>query len=218
MNTLTFDIETEPNPKLVELFTSKIKAPKTYKDADKIKAYIDEKKDDLVKQMSVDVDFCQIKCIGIKIDDNPAEIASLGEFISILAEYTKVKAETGSEYRERALNFRIVGFNSKKFDSKVIIRHLIRQTATDGLVGAKKGVVKWLQDSTKRFTTDKQIDLMEVLGDREFKSLDIYSQIYLGAEKKEIDFEKCSLLELEEHCLEDVELTHKLYEKFKELI
>jgi len=211
MNTLTIDIETEPDSKLADLFTSRIKAPKIYKDIEKIKAYVEEKKADLTKQMSVDVDFCSIKCIGVKENDEPAKIVTLEELLAIISNHVDVKSEMASEYQNRALNWRVVTFNGKHFDCPIITRQALKNGIT--------APYKWLKEATKRYDTGKHIDLMEFIGDGEYKSLDTYTQIYLGEEPKpEIDFVTCSQEELETHCLNDVELTYKLYNKFKPLM
>lgn len=210
MKTIVLDIETKPSEKLIEIFTSRIKAPKTYKDADKIKAYIEEKKADLVKQMSTDVDFCDIKCIAIKIDEEPAKIVSLQEVIELLDEHTTVKAENTSEFQNRALSWRLITFNGKTFDLPV----LIRQSLKTGLVAP----YNWLKEATTKYRIYNHIDLMELINDREWKSLDLYAQIYLDEKKKEIDFETCSDDELKEHCLSDVEITYSLYKLFNKLI
>lgn len=210
MKTIFLDLETCPSEKLINLFTSKIKAPKTYKDPEKIAAYIEEKKADLVKQMSVDVDFCEIKCIGIKVDDEPAKIISLPDLVKLFNDHIEVKAELASEYKERVVNFRLVTFNGKKFDLPVIIREAIR----NGIEAPFKELKAW----TKRYQVSNHIDLMELINDNDYKSLDLYSQIYLGESKEEINFETCSKEELEKHCLSDVEMTAKLYSLFSKLI
>ncbi len=172
MKTLFLDIETKPNDKLINLFTSKIKAPKTYKDPEKITAYIEEKKQELVKNMSVDVDFCEIKCICIKVDDNQAREISLVDLIDLLNEHMTIKSELASDYEKRVLDFRLVTFNGKKFDLPVIIREALR----NNLIAPYKELKTW----TKRFQVSNHIDLMELINDNDFKSLDLYSQIYLG--------------------------------------
>jgi predicted PolB exonuclease-like 3'-5' exonuclease len=198
MKTLILDLETKPNEKLINLFTSKIKA------------YIEEKKSEAVKGMSIDVDYCEIKCIGIKIDEEPAKLISLKDLIDLFNEHIEIKSELASEYESRVVNFKIITFNGKKFDLPIIIREAIRQ----GL----KAPFKTIKDWTKRFQVGNHIDLMEMLNDQDYKSLDLYSQIYLGEEKTPIDFETCSDKELEEHCLSDVEMTYRLFDKFKVLV
>lgn len=207
---IILDIETKPNEKLIELFTSRIKAPKTYKDENKIKAYIEEKKVEAVKGMSVDIDYAEIKLIGIKIDEEPAKIITLEELISFLNEHIEVKSETITEFVNRVIHFNLITFNGKKFDLPIIIRECIRQKLDAPL--------KDLKGMCKRFQTGAHIDLMELINETDYKSLDLYSQIYLGESKKDIDFSTCSDEELKEHCLEDIELTYRLFNLFKKLI
>lgn len=210
MKTITFDIETKPNQELIDICLSNLKAPKNIKDPEKIKANLDAQKAELAKKMSVDPDFCEIRCIGVKIDDEPAKIVSLQEFMDIINEQVKVKSELGSEYIERSLGWKLISFNGKKFDLQVIIRQGLREGID--------GPYKELKEMTKRFQSTKHIDLLEAINDNEWRSLDVYCQIYLGETKKPIDFETCSQEELEEHCLDDCEKSYKLYAFFKPML
>lgn len=210
MKTITFDIETKPNQELIDICLSNLKAPKNIKDPEKIKANLDAQKAELVKKMSVDPDFCEIRCIGVKIDDEPAKIVSLQEFMDIINEQVKVKSELGSEYIERSLGWRLISFNGKKFDLQVVIRQGLREKIS--------GPYRELKEMTRRFQSTKHIDLQEAINDNEWRSLDLYCQIYLGETKKPIDFETCSQGELEEHCLDDCEKSYKLYAFFKPML
>lgn len=210
MKTLVLDIETKPNEKLVNMVLDGVKAPKNYKDEAKILAFVEDKKQSIVKTMATDVDYSEIKVIGIKIDDEPAKLISLQELIDMLNEHIEVRAETSSEYEKRVLGFRLITFNGKKFDLPIIIREAIRK----GLDAPYRDLKDW----SKKYQSYSHIDLWEIIGDGEGKSLDAYGQIYLGEAKKEIDFDTCSDQELEEHCLADCELTYKLYGLFHKLV
>jgi len=207
--TYIVDIESQPIEALKELFFNGIKAAGNLKDPEKIEADILKKREAATKGMSVDIDFCEIKCIGLKIDDEPAKIVSLEEFIGHIESEVNVAAEIASDFNKRHF-YRLVTFNGKHFDLPVIIRQCLR-------LGIKSPAIKELQRLTKKWDSLTHIDLLEVLGNGEYKSLDLYSQIYLNWPKKPIDFETCSMEELHAHCIDDVEQSSKLYNKFKEI-
>lgn len=218
--TFFLDLETRPIEKLREIFTDGIKAAGNLKDPDKIEADIFKKKQAANKAMSVDPDFCEIKCIGFKEDDEPARIISLEELLSKLYEQIKIQSETTEEYSRRHF-FRVVTFNGKKFDLPVLIRECIRKGVGEGndKRAQQDSVIAKLSQWTKRYSTDTHIDLMELLSCNDpFRSLDKYSQIYLNWPKKEIDFDTCSMEELESHCKDDVGMTAALYNLFKSII
>lgn len=218
MKTFVLDIETKPNQELVDLFNAGIKAPKTYKDPEKIEAYIMEKMAENVKGMSLDVDFCDIKCICLKEDDDPAKIVSLDYLIDKLYDQIKISAESGDEFKRRHF-FNLVTFNGKKFDLPVIIRAIVRNFNSEGINAHRDMMVaKALKQFTRRYDYTTHVDLIELIGDGEYKSLDKYSSIYLNWPKKEIDFETCSQEELEAHCVDDVEMSAKMFDLFKILI
>lgn len=214
MKRFVLDVETEPNQELIDLFVSRIKAPKTYKDPEKIELYILKQKEELTKKMSVDVDFCKIKCIGLKEDDEPAKIVTLEHLIEKLYKQIEVIPETTTGYKERRF-FDLITFNGKRFDLPVIIRECIRLGVGDGTEkrNQQDSVLNHLKTWSRKYNSDIHIDLYELLG--EDKSLDMYSSIYLDWPKKEIDFETCTMEELHAHCVDDVEMTSALANVFK---
>ena len=219
MKTFVLDIESEPREELIELFADDIKAPKTYKDAEKIEMYLIEKKKEIVKMMSVDVDFCKIKCMALKEDDEPAKIVTLDYFIEKIYEQIKVIPETVSGYQERRF-FQLITFNGKSFDLPVIIRECIRQKIGEGTDkrNQQDSVVRHLKSWCRKYNSDIHVDLMEVLCDgRPFRSLDKFSSIYLNWPKKEINFETCTMEELQSHNVDDVEMTAAVAKVFKSL-
>lgn len=210
MKTFVIDIETMPNPELVDLCAGRIEPSKVLKDPEKIELDILKKKQGLVKTMSVDVDYSVVKCIGFKEDDEPARIISLEELINNLYDQVKMQPEGQENFITRHF-FRVVTFNGKKFDLPILIRECIRKN-----VG--RNVVPFLKQWSKRYDSAYHVDLFELLGDGDGKSLDLYSQIYLNWPKKEIDFETCTDEELEKHCVDDVEMTSALFKKFEWLL
>lgn len=188
------DIETRPDGRLVDLFNQGITAPSTYKDEEKIKQYIEKKKTESKKAMSVDTDYLDIACFGIY--DVEADEAKVYETEELEEQINKI-----------ALGGRLVTFNGKKFDIPAIMKYGIKN---DLLLP-----YSWLKRACRRYDNILHVDLVEELGEyNKYRSLDEYLKIYLNISKKEIDFETCTHKELKEHCLEDIVNTYKLYNNF----
>lgn len=201
------DIETRGDKKLLEVFLENITAPKTYKDPDKIAEYIESKKLDATKAMAVDPDYNEIICIGVKEGKKPGVLMSLQEYATWLK--TAVVLPDGAKVEN--IYQKMITFNGKQFDLPVIIR-----------AGIKAGIdlpYKQLMQLCDKYRAMNHIDLMEKLavGYGNYKSLDKYLQIYLGISKKPIDFAVATEAEIREHCLEDLENTAKLFNKFSPL-
>ena len=198
MRTFIVDCETKPQANLVDLFNENISAPKNIKDPEKIKLAIEKKKLDSVKGMSVDTDFAEIFCIGVKELGEEPKLLTIQEFADLLNNNS----------------VELVTFNGKKFDLPLIIKQGIKQKINLPYKNLKKATERFNKNGTIR-----HLDLMELLGDYgSYKKMDTYLQIYLGIAKKEIDFATCADEELKEHCREDLVNSELLYDKFKELI
>ena len=193
MSIYIIDIETKPKEKLIETFNKNIKVPGNYKKPETIEAYLNEARGESAKKMSTDTDYSEIRCIGISYDDK-REIVTLEQLADILNEDS---------------SFHLVTFNGKKFDIPIIIKR-----------GIEHGVnlpYRELLESCKRYNNSRHTDLMEALGFGEYVSLDKLATVYLGRSKEPIDFDSCTDAELYEHCLDDVEITEALYDKFSKL-
>lgn len=205
------DIETKPDKRLVDVFEQNIKPNGRLKDPAKIKADIEQKKQEAVKQMAVDHDYSEVFCVGIKPLGGEAQALTFDEFVKWVNEEIEGEGSDGhdvhSSKRPRWKYTRFVGFNSTNFDFPVIIKNGIKQ---------KKNLpYQHFASFTERYYKGSaHIDLMNemalVWGQN--KSLDTYLQIYLGIAKKEIDFATCTDQELIDHCLEDLENTEKMFE------
>ena len=189
----TLDIETMPNEKFKEQYCGKITAPSNYKDENKIAEYIENKKQELWKKMATDIDYSVIKCIGIKPIEKEGKIVSLEELGEVLIKGTSLY---------------LVTFGGKRFDLPIIINSGIR----DGIVLPYRELFLM----TKRYDTARHYDLEEMLdfGNKKYRSLDDYCELYLGVGKVDIDFESASQEDIEAHCLECLDLTEQLYKKF----
>lgn len=194
------DIETIPDLSMVDLLPP-VSASRTLKDPAKIAADIEEKARKQKEAMSLDPLFAKIICIGVY---NPHEkIALMGEENQILKDFWSVVGK----------HAQIITFNGRRFDLDVILKR-----------GVKHGIGNFFLD---RFLRDRGksgrvIDIMDdfcLYG--EFRSLDTLSKVYLGKQKKEIDFKLFpELLESEEgrnkiadYCLYDAQLTYELAQK-----
>lgn len=197
MKITILDIETKADKSLLPVFTSGISAPKTWKDEAKIKEYLAKKEKEANRLMATDTDYADIICIGIKELGQDPRLFNLPEFITWYNEAIKDDA------------VRWVTFNGKKFDFPVIIKN--------GVKAGYEMPYRELKEASKRWHSPNHWDLMEIIGDSEWKSLDTYAKIYLGTEKKEIDFETATEEVIKEHCLEDLGLTEELFKKFRYL-
>lgn len=198
MKTYIVDIETKPQASLIDLFNQNIQVNKNIKDEKKIEEALEKKKNESIKAMSVDTDFADIFCIGVKELGKEPQLINLKEFSELLKEQV-----------------RIVTYNGKNFDLPIIIKQGIKQN----IKMPYKEIYQATQRYSKSYTVIEHIDLMELIGEYgKWKSLDMLLQIYLGIKKKEIAFSSCSDEELRKHCLEDLINTEKLYNLFIYLI
>ena len=198
MSIFFLDIETKPDELLIDIFKANVKPSKTLKDPKKIEVDIEKKQANYKKSMSVDQDYCDIVCVGIK------ELNQKGRLYSI------EDMETWFKNYEDAT---IVTFNGKSFDIPIIIK-----------VGAKKDLklpYKSLVEMTQRFKPSRHIDLMQKLAFDNFsdrKSLDTYLRIYLGTQKDTLGdefFATATEDEIIKHCIEDLQFTEDLFKKFR---
>lgn len=210
------DLESRPQKNLVDLFMAdKVEKAKeklrkdlekaeTYKKPETIEKYKKEANEAFRnainpaaynKKLSTDPDFAEVICVGIKPVDGEAQLYSLEE----MEQFFKDNPDPT-----------FVTYNGKKFDLPLIIK-----------AGLKNGLdfpYKKLKDMCKKWNTNTHHDLMEIICDGEFKSLDLLLQIYLGISKKPINFETATEDEIKEHCLEDIVNTEKLYKIFIKII
>ena len=171
-----------------------VEAPSNYKDAEKIKAYIEGKDTD--KAIRVDTDYCDIFCVGLKEENKDAEC------------FTD-KKEIEKKLNEVVKNAgRIITFNGRLFDIPVLMRW--------GIKNNLNLPYRELRLMAKKYNNDLHIDIAEMM--TPFRSLDELLQIYLQISKKEIDFKTCTDQELINHCLEDIKNTELLFNKLKPIL
>ena len=202
MSHYILDIETKPDASLVEQFNESIKPDSRLKDPVKIAADIEKKKGESRKAMSVDQDYCEVVCIGIKEIGKPGETLSMSD----------MEEWCTSNLTEES---RIITFNGKAFDIPIIIKSGIK-------LGLKLPYGR-LSRMCEKYRGVEHIDLMNVLsfGSTNYKSLDTYLRIYLGQQKETLGdefFRNASDEDLKKHCLEDLQFTEDLFMKFRFLI
>lgn len=191
---LTLDLESKASKHLLPIFLSNLSAPKNYKDEAKITEWLENKKLESEKALATDPDYAEIAVIGVKEDEQPARIVDLKELGELLRKHKT-----------------LITFNGKNFDLPLLIKTGVKQS----LDLPYKDLRIW----SKKWQAEQHIDLQEYIsGGVDWKSLDEYLQIYLGVKKTPIDFATCSQEELEKHCLEDVENTHRLFKLFEPTI
>ena len=204
MKTLIIDCETRGQEDLIEHFTTSIKAPKTWKDQEKIEAYVVGAIKEAKSKMAVDTDYNEIIFIGVKEYGEEGKILGLKEFADYLEELRKENEVV-----------KLVTFNGKSFDLPVIIKNGLKRKLDLPYYELKQISRKYEVRTCKNYV---HVDLMDLIGDGNWRSLDTYAQIYLGKSKVEIDFLTCTDEELREHCLLDLQLTEDLFNYFNPII
>lgn len=111
---LVFDIETVPMPECATyLDMDGIEAPSNYKDPEKIKAFIAEKRQRLIDSAGLDIDLCEIACIGWELPDGTGAVMPRAMF----TEDAMLRA-----FWKAAQTAVLVGFNVWHFDLPVLAR------------------------------------------------------------------------------------------------
>ena len=199
--TYAVDIETIPDLTMID-FLPEVSASKTLKDPVKIAADIEEKQKKQRENMGLDSIFAKIICIGIYSPEK--SLALMGEEKDIIQEFWDIVGQ----------HSQIITFNGKNFDIDVILKR-----------GIRYGIGNFAVDRLLRdkYKSGRLVDIMsDFCVPGEYRSLNTLSKIFLGKEKKEIDFKLFpELLETEEgrkkiadYCLYDAQLTYELAEKF----
>jgi hypothetical protein len=211
------DIETLPGPEKPAL--EEVKVPSNYKDPAKIRAYQEEKLEEVYRAQALDSMKGQILAIGKAVDDEPAgcHIQGLDGIHSerdlLNRFYEELQAISQNVY-ERAIylvNLTWIGHNIKAFDLTWLWRHALKYRLYN------------LAEIIPRERYSKQIvDTMDLWA-ADYKdrvSLDnIASFLGLPGKPDGIDGSKVydlyqagRLKEIADYCQQDVELTRQIYE------
>ena len=201
MNILAIDIETMPNPEMIE-FLPEVKAAGNLKDPDKIAADIEAKQAEQIEKMALSPLYGKIACIGYYGEDYK-EVMLADETSMIQTVLTRCE------------DFPIFTWNGKGFDFEFII---------------KRGVILGLcslldlEKFTDKYKAVNHIDLMEKwCGYGKFAKLDDIAKAVLGVGKEE-GFNVKEIPKLMEtatgqelikrYCLTDCQRTYELARKF----
>lgn len=155
-NWMVFDIETIPMPDCDQYLVEPIEAPSNYKDPEKIKQYIAEKRQKQIAEASLDLDLCQVAAISVAFHD---------------AAYVQTRATTPESemldgFWRFAKDHRLVGFNCLMFDLPILQRRSL-------YLGVRSTPV-----SLDRYRTEV-VDLADILtyhGKMTWRSLEFYAK------------------------------------------
>jgi predicted PolB exonuclease-like 3'-5' exonuclease len=219
---ISLDIETIPNPAAVALLPEPT-AKRTLKDPAKIAADIAEKKAAANDGAALDPMTGRVACY-----------AMVGIMDDKLAEYTE-SAEAATDDAERALlqsmmrvlggeDVRLVTWNGIGFDLPYVYKRALILDVYPAHFGAPP-----LSAWTKRYSTERHYDLMQVWGgwsSQGFEKLDTVAALVLAERKVAIDVTTfADLMEsadgrakMEEYCLQDTRLTWRLFEKMNKIL
>lgn len=188
MNPLIIDIETQPNPHLVEFFKE---------------TYPAVAEEDIRKKMATDTDFCEIVCIGLKRIDGQSRILDSIEDLNSEAWYNALVQSP------------IVSFNGKRFDIPIIIKHGIKKGLKLPYKRLHDACKPWGYGDrhldlmeTLAFGRDwKSLDTY----------LQLYCSVAKHTKGAEF-FETATKEEIKTHCIEDLEYTEQLYKTFEPML
>ncbi len=199
-NILFFDIETEGNPEVFDMMPEP-QAPANYKDADKIAAYVAEKKIEQQNSAALDADYGRIIAIGYT--DGVLDRATT------MTKYVMSEKEMLKEFWKlyRATNGISCGYNIIGFDLPYILRRSFA-------LGVKPSIMPKLA----KYQTYPTIDLMGILYNwGQAKSLKFVCKRY-GIENTLPDLDGSKVKDMDQETLikysiNDVKLTVDLYKK-----
>lgn len=207
MKTLTFDLETIANPKVIELLPP-VQAKKTLKDPEKIAADIAEKRGKRLEELGLDKTTCLICCISM-MDADKSKPWHLLLDPDTLDEKTLL-----SEFWKIAHGYdRFVSFNGIPFDVPILtFRSMVSSVQPSVTI------------STQKYRITNHVDLRMILGDWDKYAkgtLDFFCKI-LGLEGKTEgldgsfvqDMWDCGAYEeIGDYADQDVLATAKLYKR-----
>lgn len=219
MQQFIIDIETRPDESLNDIFNAGIKPPANYKTDEAKEKYIEKQKEASHKKMATNPHFCKIVCVGVLDVENPEKkcVLTLEEFGQFLDRLLNRPKDNGRLTVHDPIE--LITYNGQNFDIPALINGFVKNPDF-----ISKNTFVHLKDSLKKFKPEFQqlrhVDLLIELngfGKDKFMKLDTLMQIYLGVTKTDQGdefFSTATDTELKSHCLEDIEMTYKLYKKF----
>lgn len=198
---LFFDIETEANPDALALMPEP-QAPGNYKDADKIAAYVAEKRAEMVERAALDADYGKIVAIGVKHDLGPVTSQLLAGEYTTEDDLIRWFWTHYSNAKGQSCGYNIIGFD---------LPYLMRRSLD---LGIKPSMIPGL----RRYQTRPTLDLMMVLyGWQNFKGLKFVTQRY-GLDNPLPDLDGSQVATMDANTLRayvenDVNLVYQLWQK-----
>ena len=195
---LFFDIETEMNPEALE-FIQEPKAPSNYKDPDKIKAFIEEKRAEIITKAALDEDYGRIIAIAYSLGDNPIEVITGSESDILKKFWNLYKSANGI-----SCGYNIIGFD---------LPYLMRRSFYFGI---KIPIIP----SLAKYRSHPTIDLMGILYNwGQDKGLKWVCKRYgIDNPLPDLDGSKVAEMDidtLKEYAANDVRMTVELYNKMQ---
>ena len=145
-NILFFDIETEGNPEVYDIMPEPT-APANYKDADKIAAYIAEKKAEQQTMAALDADYGRIIAIGMQLGLNSNPISYTVNDHYSETEGIRIFWENFAKAHGVSCGYNIIGFD---------LPYILRRSFA---LGVKPSIIPNLA----KYQTYPTIDLMGIL-------------------------------------------------------
>lgn len=202
MKTVYLDIETIPSGKKPS--PDEIKAPKNYKDPEKIKAYKESAVDKAWHDQGLDSMRGQILCIGAAVNnDEPQVFMNLDEFNDFIMAFPQ--------------DLEFVGHNIAQFDAKWLVRH-----------GIARGYEYPARFKLDRYRGNLR-DTMTIWACGDWKDHvkldDLARFLGVGRKTEGIDgskvwdfYKQGRIEEIKNYCADDVRLVREVYGKIKYLI
>ena len=202
---LFFDIETEANQDAFE-FMNEPKAPSNWKNPDKIKSYIEEKKQEQIEKAALDADYGRIVALGWKVDDKPIDSRLVYDIEDGYSEKELIQT-FWNLYKDQ--NGYSCGYNIIGFDLPYLMRRSF-----------DLGIIPGIFPNLAKYRTFPTLDLMMVLYNWSgFKSLKWVVKRY-GLDNPLPELEGSQVKGMDDKTLRayvenDVYLTYQLYERMK---
>jgi len=224
------DAETIPDGD-IEDFELYKDPPKTYKDPEKIKAWMEEQKEEQFLRQSVDTNRAKLLTIGAAVNDGQPqvfvdvaaydELTMLKDFEAFLRSERETKITEGvNEDRYTFNDLIFVGHNIKKFDLQIMFVKAVKYNL--------QYLGELIHPARMRYNNQKSYDIMEIWGGADantYISLDTVANTMGIQGKKGMDgsmvypkFKEGKIDEIIQYQKDDVILTREVFKRVKNMI
>jgi hypothetical protein len=224
------DAETIPDGD-IEDFELYKDPPKTYKDPEKIKAWMEEQKEEQFLRQSVDTNRAKLLTIGAAVNDGQPqvfvdvaaydELTMLKDFEAFLKNERETKITEGvNEDRYTFNDLIFVGHNIKKFDLQIMFVKAVKYNL--------QYLGELIHPARMRYNNQKSYDIMEIWGGADantYISLDTVANTMGIQGKKGMDgsmvypkFKEGKIDEIIQYQKDDVILTREVFKRVKNMI